>query len=208
MASSLTDRTLALAGLVQAVQLVQHIARAGMTDVAALKASIDSVFRIDAASTQDVYGGAEGIRLGLKRVGELFASRNKDADAELVRYVINVLQLERSLAKSPKHLQKLREGIQNLSGKAEQYSATHSDVIAGLAQLYAETLSTLTPRIVVNGDQTHLANSDNVNKIRALLLAAIRSAVLWRQKGGTRLQLVFSRRRYLHTAQAILRHAG
>jgi len=39
------------------------------------------------------------------------------------------------------------------------------------------------------------------NRIRACLLAGIRSAILWRQVGGTKWQLLFFRRRIFDTAQ-------
>ena len=52
------DRTLALAGLSQAVQLVQQMARSGETDQAALVACIESLFRFDAPDTASVFGGA------------------------------------------------------------------------------------------------------------------------------------------------------
>jgi high frequency lysogenization protein len=45
----------------------------------------------------------------------------------------------------------------------------------------------LSPRIMVNGDPAHLNNPENANRIRALLLAGIRAAMLWRQSGGGRL---------------------
>ncbi len=41
-------------------------------------------------------------------------------------------------------------------------------------------------------------------KIRALLLAGIRSSVLWRQMGGSRLQFIFSRQKIKKTAEKLL----
>jgi len=43
------------------------------------------------------------------------------------------------------------------------------------------------------------------NRIRALLLAGIRSAVLWYQLGGRRWRLVVYRRRIQHTAANLAR---
>ncbi len=51
----------------------------------------------------------------------------------------------------------------------------------------------------------HLQQTDNAAKIRALLLAGIRSARLWRQLGGHRWQLIFSRRKLLATLYPKLR---
>src|SRR3569623_1691456 len=52
--------------------------------------------------------------------------------------------------------------------------------------------------------QRHLSHPDVANKVRTLLLAAIRSAVLWRQCGGNRWQLIFGRRKIIDTARALL----
>jgi high frequency lysogenization protein len=43
-----------------------------------------------------------------------------------------------------------------------------------------------------------------MEKVRALLLAGIRAAVLWRQVGGSRLQILFSRAKIKAAAEKIL----
>jgi high frequency lysogenization protein len=43
--------------------------------------------------------------------------------------------------------------------------------------------------------------------IRALLLAAMRAAVLWRQRGGNRLRLIFQRKHMLECCAALLEEA-
>ncbi|MEW8367847.1 MAG: DUF489 family protein, partial [Candidatus Thiodiazotropha taylori] len=70
--------------------------------------------------------------------------------------------------------------------------------------IYAENISTLKPRIMVSGETIYLQNSDNVNRIRALLLSGIRSAMLWRQTGGRRRQLLFSRSNYIDNCKNLL----
>jgi len=49
-----------------------------------------------------------------------------------------------------------------------------------------------------------LTPRDNLERIRALLLAGIRSIILWRQMGGTRLQLVFSQQELKQAADELL----
>ena len=101
-------------------------------------------------------------------------------------------------------LAQLADGIDRAKQQAEVFSTTHENVLANLAGLYSDTISTLSPRIMVQGEQVYLNDTLNVNKIRALLLSAIRSAVLWRQKGGTRLQIMFSRKKYLQEIQLLI----
>ena len=70
------------------------------------------------------------------------------------------------------------------------------------------TVSTLQPRVMVNGDPARLADGAIANQIRALLLAGMRSAVLWRQCGGTRLGLLFGRRKLATLARRIEQNYG
>ncbi|MFQ5761234.1 MAG: DUF489 family protein, partial [Acidiferrobacterales bacterium] len=80
----------------------------------------------------------------------------------------------------------------------------HPHLAAKLAELYTMTLSTCTPRIMVNGEQGYLENPSIVDKVRSLLLAATRSAFLWRQLGGRRWQLLLRRNTIIREAMQIL----
>ena len=73
-----------------------------------------------------------------------------------------------------------------------------------IAALYTQTISTLSPRIVVNGRPQHLQVDRTVHWIRTLLFASLRSAVLWRQLGGGRFSLMFGRKKMLEEAQTLL----
>lgn len=197
MAGNITDRAMAMAGIIQACHCVQQIARNGMTDSDALTGSIKSLFTFDAASTAGVYAGGSGVLTGLRYGSKLFDNKHDASMVEVMRYCIGIMQLERKLIKHKELLTMLRVGIEKAQIQSEQYSITHVNVLANLAGTYADTVSRLSPQIMVNGEEMHLGNSENVNRIRSLLLAAIRSAVLWRQKGGSRLQILFSRNSYL-----------
>ena len=58
-------------------------------------------------------------------------------------------------------------------------------MLATLGTLYADTVSHLRPRVMVQGNPHYLGQADIISEIRAVLLAAVRSAVLWRQMGGS-----------------------
>ena len=102
-------------------------------------------------------------------------------------------------------LENISQGLERARQQSEHFSLTHENVIANLADTYLNTVSTINPRIMVNGDPHLLQRPDVANRIRALLLAGIRSAVLWRQSGGGRLQLLFKRRAILNEAGSLLR---
>lgn len=80
----------------------------------------------------------------------------------------------------------------------------HTTVIAALADLYQETVSTFSFRIQVSGEPRYLQNQDNANKIRSLLLAGLRSAILWEQVGGKRWHLLIFRKQICKAAKNLL----
>lgn len=204
------DKTLALAGIFQAARLVQQVARSGMVDQEVFAASIKTIFKIDAATPEDVFGGLNNVISGCKTLLNQLgagdpANPTKNKDIEVTKYVISIMVLERKLMKEPQLLKKITDGIEKARAQAEHFSLTHDNVIASLANVYSETISTLRPRVMVNGEHNHLSNPDNANKIRALLLAAIRAAVLWDQCGGSRWQIMFKRKAFTEEADRILK---
>jgi len=200
------ERALALAGLVQAIDLVVAIANQGSADAEPLQASIDSVFRLDADSTEEVYGGAAQLRRGLRSL----ASQLDGGDPQTrttARIALTVLQVERKLARRPDLLQKIAEGVADIDRQRQHLGTLHSTVVGRLGELYAETVSRLSPRVLVQGNPMHLSQSSVVAQIRAALLAAVRSAVLWRQLGGTYWDLALRRKAIADAARSWLQGA-
>jgi high frequency lysogenization protein len=196
------SRVIALAGVLQACRLVREIATSGRADPATAEACLASVFRIDADSAADVFGGLGGVRRGLETLLDQFD--NGDRDLALTRLVLGVLRLERRLARNPRMLADLRTGIDSIQRQVDHLGAAHTSVQGRLAELYVQTLSQLRPRVVVHGNPLHLADPQRVEQIRALLLAAIRAAVLWRQVGGSQIRLLLRRREYAMLARGLL----
>ena len=192
MSNSFDDRVLALAGLVQALAQVRRIADTGQSENRLLQSALDSVFHIDAANAEAVYGSAGQLRPGLRQLRDYLADGNKDE--ALGKLAMAVLQLERRFVRSGDITSKVQAGLRQLAGEAQAQGSTHPDVIAELARLYADTISTLRPRVMVQGNPHYLGQAGVVAEIRALLLAALRSAVLWRQLGGSLWDFVLQRR--------------
>lgn len=211
MNRTLHDRTVALAGVFQSALLTQQLARRGRADPAAFSASVNSLFMIDAGTTEEVFGGAGGVASGLRFLSERLAAAAEPADMEVARYVISLMQLERSLERRADMQGAVRDGIRAIEsrtpppeGESEEEPVAPA-VVEQLAELYSKSLSTLSPRIMVNGEQGNLANARIAAKVRAALFAGIRAAFLWRQLGGRRWQLLFLRRRIAAEAAGILR---
>ena len=124
---------------------------------------------------------------------------------DVMRYALSILHLESRLRKNSAMLNSLGEGIQSASRQAEHFHITHENLLANLADVYKQTLSTLSFRIKVTGNPQILQNTQNANKVRVLLLTGIRAAILWRQVGGRRWHLLFNRKRYFKDAKGLIR---
>jgi high frequency lysogenization protein len=204
MARTLRDAALALAGAFQATYLVREVAHHGAVPSNLLEVSMRSLFELNPPDTESVYGGRGELQTGLRLLKDQLGGDAKKADIEISKYVVALMHLERKLVRNQELMGRLKEGLTRIRGQVEHFSYTHENVLAALADLYVNTVSTLTPRIIVSGQHGHLTNPANANKVRALLLAALRSVVLWRQCGGNRFQLLFRRRQLAAEANALI----
>jgi high frequency lysogenization protein len=205
------NRTVALAALFQSVEGVMQIATQGRVDHDLFETCINSIITEKTESIDDIYGDLGNLRKGLKILMHQLgagtqAPNGKSKDLEATRYSINLLYLEKKLATQGEIFQQLLDGIASVQKQRDFFdSSTHESIIAKLAEIYTETISQVGPKIMVKGDQDQLSIPENAAKIRALLLAGIRAALLWRQAGGSRWKLLFSRRKMQNEAEAILR---
>lgn len=188
-------RVLALAGMAQALKQVRRIAETGQADAAVLSTALDSVFRIDAASPVDVYGGRDAVVPGLMLLRDYFG--NQGSDPVLPKLGLAVVQLERRFMQDAGVSGEVHHGILEIRPKAEQMGHTHPEVLAALGALYADTVSHLRPKVMVQGNPHYLGQANVVAEIRAVLLASLRSAVLWRQMGGSLWDFLLRRQQML-----------
>jgi len=211
---SVFDRTIALAGVYQCISLVHQVANTGMMDVHNFEIIISSLLNNDPDKTPDVYGGLSNLRSGFESIVAHLGSASDSAVSsnqstkitsnDITRYAITLLHLERKLGQNSKMLNLLSTRLETVLSQLEHYPVTHENVLANLADIYAETISTISPKIMVKGEEKFLSQTNNANKIRALLLAGVRSAVLWRQVGGNRWQLLLKRKNFVAEAKRIL----
>jgi len=201
------DISIALAGLFQAAGLVEQIAKTGYVPSDAYTCSIESLFVFEPNSAREVYGDSlVSLILGLEllqAVLEPGQQRHRDA----LSYTLGILHLHRKLSGRKDMLAVLGSRLQQAARQAEHFSSTHENVVGNLGDLYQETLSRFRFRIQVTGDHQYLQQKRIAHQVRALLLAGIRAASLWRQSGGSRWQLLFQRRRLAATVDQLLREA-
>lgn len=192
-------RVLALAGMVQSLKLVRQIAETGHADTGSQRIVLDSVFRIDADSVDAVYGGSGQLRHGLLTMRDHLVDRS--GDELLPKLGMSVLQIERRFVGDEGMTEQVIDGLRRLDATAQRQGSIHPDVISRLGQLYADTISHLRPKVIVQGNPHYLQQPEVVAEIRALLLAALRSAVLWRQVGGSYWDFVFRRRAMMQVVE-------
>lgn len=209
MSRSLHDQTLALAGVFQAANLVQQIANNGHCNDTSLEACLRSLFATNPATTLDVYGGElADVREGLVTLSTVMSEQSKQQDIEVLRYVLNLVHLESKLNRHSDMMDVIGSRIDQARHTASHFGYIHTNLISNLASIYMDTISTFRLRIQVSGNPSLLQRDENAAKVRALLLAGIRSAVLWRQTGGRRWQLVLSRRKVIQHARELAEQAN
>lgn len=192
--ADLTDySSLALAAVVQAAELVHGCARGQAVSEGDSRVLLDAIGTQDAESLQDVFPDPARLRPGV--TAAIRALSGEPESPEPVRYALELIDLARRLKHNARVLAHLRSRLDAL-GDGPQDNGE-------LALIYQETISTLGKRIQVSGDPQRLQQEDTAEQIRALLLAGVRFAWLWQQRGGRRWHLLLRRRRLLEHLEAL-----
>ncbi|RHW77250.1 high frequency lysogenization protein HflD [Colwellia sp. RSH04] len=203
------DQIITLAALCQVANLVQQVSRKGQANETELEMLLNSIIETSPANTLAVYGGdlqhiKTGLTLLIEHLGDNKNSGDKVKDPEFTRYLISLMNLERKLVKQPKNLALLGERIEDTKRQLAHYDITSEPLIASFASIYSDIISPLGAKIQVTGEPGLLKQKTNQYRIRALLLAGIRTAVLWRQVGGKRRTILFSRTKLVQVAKQLL----
>ena len=203
------ERTMALAGIFQAAELVRQAANHGTWSGYAADTCLESLLAIEADSVDEIYGGPAHLRLGAETLVAVLQGDRRHLES--LGYAVSIMQLESRFRKDASVQNKVGEELLRIaqidSSEDNQELEEHErlDLQAEhIATLYSNTISKMTPRIVVNGKPQHLQVPRTVNWIRTLLFSGLRSAVLWRQMGGGRFSLMFGRKKMLEEAQTLL----
>jgi len=198
------DRTLALAGVFQAAELVRQAANHGTWSGYAASSSLDTLFKLEAGSIAEIYGGTARMRLGIETMLAVLQGENRYAES--LRYTVSLLQIEKKLRQSTRLQGAVGERLIDISQTGQELEQHEREDLQAhdISLLYTETISKLTPRIVVNGKPQYLKNERTVDWVRTLLLTGLRSATLWHQLGGGRFELMFGRKKIMQEAESLL----
>lgn len=200
------EQVLSLAGVAQATALVHKIASNESFQEEDLKCSLKSALIMQVDSTVDLYGDISGVHLGLQQLKRIFLNKQQSRNDFIARYMLETIVLQKKAFKNSEILGKLTTGIESLSEQLDPEDIDNPFSIGRMASLYTQTLSTMSYRVHIHGNKNQLAQSEVLQKIRALLLAAIRAVHLWRHNNGKFYQLIFQKRKIGLTAEQLLRY--
>ena len=198
------EQVIALAGLFQAMDAVENIAQQGRCDEQILETALSSLFMSNPKNALDVFGDLASLKTGLIKVRDLLNKSNKDQRLNSVRYALAIIHLESKLNKQKDMLSTIGQRLERAESQVEHFSLLHENVIESIASIYLDTISTFQLRVQISGEERLLSISQNVAKIRSLLLSGIRAATLWRQVGGRRWHFIFKRAELAKQAEFLL----
>lgn len=198
---------ISLAGITQAIDLMDKLAKTGYLNSADFETCVNSLFEQNPESAEAVFGDANHLLRGYEVLLELLQRNKGPQQTTLLGYCFGALHLQRRLVRNQSMLNQVGERINKSRHQLQHFGVTHENVIAGLASIYTDTISTFPYRIQVVGEAQYLQQSRVANQVRVLLLCAIRAATLWRQLGGSRLHFLLNRSQLISATETLLSQA-
>lgn len=204
-------QNISLAVVTQCAHLINELAQRGSANEEHILACVNPLMVVSSQSITEVYPQISAFNSGLKILQSTLAVERNRNTPEIIRYTLGMLVLRNKLMGNSAMQTYLGEQlnlyrpIQIEQGSTEIGQQQARLLYSNLANLYQETISTLPYRIQVQGKMAFLQDDQVANRVRSLLLAGIRSAVLWHQLGGRRWQLLIYRKRLRYSVSEIRR---
>lgn len=191
-----SDQAIALAGVFHCAELVDKLAHNGYVSELQLGQAMTALLNQNPQSVMDLYGDLDNLELGMTSM-RVAIEQDTKTTTDVMRYVIGIMYLARKLTSDKKRLTDIGEGIEIAGRQAEVFTPMHDNVVANIASLYSNTISTLPSRIKVRGNPLYLKQTAVAQRTRCLLFSGIRSAFLWHQLGGKRRHLLWQRKLFI-----------
>ena len=194
----LKNETISLGAIYQACSEIKKIAWQGEINNNLIEPLINSVYKTTSEEIEDVFISIKRLNSGLdflrrQLIGDAFSK-----DGEVSRYFEAIGILVKNINKKDEVLNKLRIELTKQSMPIKEDNLDQHALF--LSELYLSTISTVEPRIIVNGDNKYLTDKKNAAMIRSLLLCAIRSYILWQQSGGSKFRIFIFKKKIAELA--------
>ena len=194
------NQTIAMAAICQAALMIQQAAKGQSINYETLEALLAGVMNTNPNSPEDVYPSPHLLEAGSAMLVHQLSGQASSKDVEVTRYLAGIMSLSKKVMKSQGAGSELTSAIENIERRLEHFELTSPTVIENFADAYSKIISPIGQKIKVIGTPAILKQPSVQSLVRALLLAGIRAAVLWRQTGGQRRQFIFSRNAILKNA--------
>jgi high frequency lysogenization protein len=200
------DKTLALAAIFQAAGLANELARKGSTDSSVETFLTQTVLVMDTDNVSEIYPSIDGLKPGLRWLEGCLLEQGRGLQnaGEIIRIALGVIQVEGQFNEHEGVQNTLRTRLENINRQRvmnPDMSSTELNNLLGSA--YVDSLGQLRFRVQIRGDAKQLQAPGMAERIRAILLAGVRAAWLWRRLGGRRWHLIFTRGQILREIREI-----
>ena len=197
----LKNEVISLGAIYQASSEIKKIAWEGKINNKFIEPLIYSVYQTTSNEIEDIYINLKRLNTGLDFLRKQFVGDVFSRDAEVDRYFEAINVLVKNMNKNSEIFSNLRDELSSYKENVtEDNLHEHAEF---LSNLYLKTISKINPRIIVNGDNIHLTDNRNASMIRALLLSAIRSFILWQQSGGTKFRIFLFKKKMAEIALTV-----
>ena len=186
---NIKEQIYALAGLHQACLVVSNLAWRGDYENKDFDALINCIIDTKSTTIENIFISQNYIEKGLRHLKKQIIDDIFTRSSETRRYIASLNKLSDTLMSDNSCINKIQLLLKSFSEKSK--SMTIDEKTIELSNIYQQTLSKFEPRIVVNGENKFLTDENHSSRIRTALFAGVRSVILWRQLGGSKLKLLF-----------------
>ena len=194
----LKNETISLGAIYQACSEIKKIAWQGEINNNIIEPLINSVYQTTSEEIEDIFINIKRLNSGLDFLRRQLVGDAFSRDGEVSRYFEAIGILVKNMNKKDMVLNKLRTELTKQSLPINEDNLDQHALF--LSELYLSTISTVEPRIIVNGDNKYLTDKKNAAMIRSLLLCAIRSYILWQQSGGSKFRIFIFKKKIAELA--------
>ena len=194
----LKNETISLGAIYQACNEIKKIAWQGEINNNIIEPLVNSVYQTTSEEIEDVFISIKRLNSGLDFLRRQLVGDAFSRDGEVSRYFEAIGILVKNMNKKDDVLNKLRTELTKQSMPINEDNLDQHALF--LSELYLSTISTVEPRIIVNGDNKYLTDKKNAAMIRSLLLCAIRSYILWQQSGGSKFRIFIFKKKIAELA--------
>ena len=107
------DRTMALAGIFQATELVRQAANHGTWSGYAADTCLDSLLAIEADNIDEIYGSSDRLRLGVETLVSVLQGDRRHMES--LGYAVSIMQLETNFRKKTEMQARIGLELQSIS---------------------------------------------------------------------------------------------